>query len=76
MGVCVPSVYEPLRRLPVLHTCGHFELRMMRFRADEDIDRGYAQAGNKCTHCGFEGRPLQDNYPSLSAAQAASMGEC
>ena len=65
------SLYTPLRYLPVLHTCSHFEARLMRWYAQADADRGYAIAGNPCSQCDAQGRPLQPSHPDLGTVQAA-----
>jgi hypothetical protein len=61
--------YTPLVRVPIQHTCGHFELRLTRWYDPTDELRGFAQAGNECTVCCSE-RPQQPNYATLTEAQA------
>jgi hypothetical protein len=61
-----------IRRLthkPVRHACGHFEARLMSYPVDPEL--GYAPAGSPCSTCDPQGRPVQDNYPTLDAVQVA-----
>lgn len=50
----------------VEHACGHFETRLMALRLD------IARAGNPCSQCNAQGRPLVTSYPDLISAQTAA----
>lgn len=71
-----PTIWHSrLERIPVHHTCDHFEVRLTRWHHQSDRDRGYLMAGNPCSVCDAQGRPSQPSYPSLEAAQAAAMAK-
>lgn len=69
-GCEVRQIGVPLSRIPVRHTCGHFEARLTRWNGDQEaIDRGHLQAGNKCTVCAPHERPEQPQFLTLEAVQ-------
>lgn len=72
----IASPTEPLTFIPVLHTCGHFELRYTRWsRYPDSVDAGYVAAGNACCECGQEGRAKQPIFETLTAAQAEALAK-
>ena len=60
-----------LRRVPICHACGHFELRLMRWSNDVPNPRGYIDAGSVCSTCSPQDRSIVPNYASLEEALAA-----
>lgn len=79
MNVSVTRIGAPLQYIPVRHACGHFELRYTRWngfdpRTTQDPPNadGFLKAGSPCTQCAPQGRPVDQNYPTLEAAQAAA----
>ena len=69
----VVHVGERLSRIPVRHTCGHFELRMTHWNGEDDHKaQGFLPAGSACSTCAPQGRTPQPNYATLAEAQAAA----
>lgn len=56
------TFFRRLEWQPVEHACGHFEARLT-VHYDEPV-----HAGNPCTQCAAQGRPLQPSYASRGAA--------
>lgn len=52
-------IRDPLEYIPVQHSCGHFELRLMRWYKSEDKAQGYVKAQSPCTQCNAQGRPIK-----------------
>ena len=61
MNVEIERIGEPLRYYPVLHTCGHYESRLCRYSDPE----GFLRAGNPCSRCDAQGRPVQEHFPTF-----------
>jgi hypothetical protein len=57
-----------LSRKPVLHSCGHFEARLM---SQPVYELGYVKAQSVCSSCDAQGRPVQKNYATLEEVKAA-----
>ena len=64
---------DPLEYIPVLHTCGHFELRLMRWYDENDRPQGFVKAGNKCSQESNDGRGINPRYDTLEQAQAQAV---
>jgi hypothetical protein len=77
--VTVTTIGAHLQYIPVLMTCGHFEVRLTRWNCfdpstmSDPVNRqGFLQAGSVCTYCNAMGRPLTTNYETLALAQRAA----
>jgi hypothetical protein len=80
MAATVTYIGAPLQYIPVLHTCGHFELRLTRWNGfdpstavDPANADGFLRAGNRCASESNDGRGAQANYATLEDAQAAAL---
>lgn len=64
------NMLAPLSLIPIRMDCGHFELRVTRWRDAASEKRGFQWAMSACSTCGAHGLPVVPNYPTLEEAQA------
>jgi hypothetical protein len=71
-GVRVTQVGEPLSRIPIQHSCGHFELRLTRWHGNaQGKAQGFIPAGSPCSQCAPQGRNVVPHFDTLKEARAA-----
>jgi hypothetical protein len=71
MKATLTRIGTPLSRIPVRHSCGHFEARFTRWNDDTEAKaRGFLIAGSVCSTCAPQGRPVSRQFPDLASVTA------